>query len=75
MLQATHNNTFGQKISHFHGSGNGNIQIPYEMEMFLDFRSLIIQVTLSGDHRERELGDLVAERPDLQSIDDLIPPR
>lgn len=43
--------------------------------MFLDFRSLIIQVTLSGDHRERELGHLVAERPDLQSIDDLIPPR
>lgn len=43
--------------------------------MFLDFRSLIIQVTLSGDQRERKLGDLVAERPDLHNIDDLIPPQ
>lgn len=48
------------------------IVIPYEMEIFLEFRSLVIQVTLCG---ERKLGDLVAERPDLQNIDDIIPPQ
>lgn len=40
----------------FHGSENDKTQIPFEMEMLLDFRSWRIRVTLSGDRHERKLG-------------------